>query len=143
MALVHVRIVCGSICVGPTCLKAAWRPDRCTVTVTLVDCPVRRRAGSGNPYLYPSFFTSTSSFHQGFSFRSAESNSVFIHFLFSYLLFFTQAVGVTILSSSALHSSFLPHFPASLPYRFLTSSRHGKPHLARVLPSCRSHRECL
>lgn len=85
----------------------------------------------------------SSPFLQGFSFLSAESNSVFIYFLFYYPLFFTQAVGVTILSSSALHPSFLPHFPASFPYRFSTLSRHGKPHLARVLPSCRYHCECL
>jgi len=76
-------------------------------------------------------------------FLSFQQSRTLFYFLFYYLLFFTQAVGVTILSSSALHSSFLPHFPASLPYRFLTSSRHGKPHLARVLPSRRYHRECL
>jgi len=50
-------------------------------------------------------FTSTSPFLQGFSFLPAESSSVFIHFLFHHLLFFTQAVGVIILLSSALHRS--------------------------------------
>ena len=138
----------------PTCLDQLWECSRGyrLMSMLLGDSPIVAR-GDGYPARptscgQSSLYTLLSllpppPFLQGFSFLSAESNSVFIHFLFSYLLFFTQAVGVTILSSSALHSSFLPHFPASLPYRFLTSSRHGKPHLARVLPPCRSHRECL
>ena len=42
--------------------------------------------------------------------------------------------------SSLLISAALSSF---FPYRFLTTSRHGEPHLARVLPSCRYHCERL
>ena len=93
--------------------------------------------------IYPSFFTSTSPVPTGLSFPFSRVELCFHPLSFYYLLFFTQAVGVTILSSSALHTSFLPHFPASLPYRFLTSSRHGKPRLARIFASRRYHCECL
>ena len=133
---------CRSVCVGPNRVKAAWRQSD-------------RRAGDGRPaasckrgrslYILPvSFFLYFHfPFPQGFPFISAESNSVFIHFLFHPLLFFTQAVGTTFLLSSALHPSFPPHPTASFLSRFLTLSRHGESHLARVLPPCCYHCECL
>lgn len=95
----------GPMGVKPARVKGAWRqPDRRMDDGYAV--AVRPAVD-----LYISFLLYFHlPFPQGFSFLSAESNSVLIHFLFHYLLSFTQAVGITILSSSALHRSFCRTF---------------------------------